>query len=644
MSVEKMKLISVVGPIQEFDRVVSEHILSFDIHLENAVTLLNKTKGIYPFSEENEWNNYIAKTEEIFSSAGVDIPNGNDDGATLSEQAISDTIDTVLSELSDKQSAIAEMDKRIADCETNIQQLEHLLNLDVNLEDVFDFRFVKFRFGRMPKASYKKMLAYLNDIDAFFIEGSTDETYVYGVYFMPAASEEKIDAIFSSLYYERIMITGEASGKPDEAFAYFKQELETLRRKQENEKKNIAALIDDHLPDLAKVYLSLKKYSAAEGVKRLSAHTKESFYVMGWVSKRDLRAIEAKLDKEPKVMVVEEDPEIVNRSTPPIKLKNSRFFKPFELFIKMYGLPSYNEIDPTKIVALTYILMFGIMFGDVGHGFILAVGGFILYKVKKMDLAGIMAAAGAVSTVFGFIYGALFGNEEILRANPVTARFALLEPMKDINTILIGAVALGVVIILFSMTLGIINSFKRGEPGAALFGQNGIAGLVFYVSVLVLAVNMLMGKSAGLVPEILIAVTLIIIFLKEPLIKLSEGKKNWKPESVGEFLLESFFELFEIILSFATNTISYVRLGAFAMAHASMMSVVFIIGNMAGPGVGYAIVMILGNALVMGLEGLIVGIQALRLEFYEMFSRYYTGDGREFVSVKDSYALSVNKK
>ena len=261
-----------------------------------------------------------------------------------------------------------------------------------------------------------------------------------------------------------------------------------------------------------------------------------------------------------------------------------------------------------------------------------------------MDLAGIMAAAGAVSTVFGFIYGALFGNEEILRANPVTARFALLEPMKDINTILIGAVALGVVIILFSMTLGIINSFKRGEPGAALFGQNGIAGLVFYVSVLVLAVNMLMGKSAGLVPEISIAVTLIIIFLKEPLTKLSEGKKNWKPESVGEFLLESFFELFEIILSFATNTISYVRLGAFAMAHASMMSVVFIIGNMAGPGVGYAIVMILGNALVMGLEGLIVGIQALRLEFYEMFSRYYTGDGREFVSVKDSYALSVNKK
>ena len=167
--------------------------------------------------------------------------------------------------------------------------------------------------------------------------------------------------------------------------------------------------------------------------------------------------------------------------------------------------------------------------------------------------------------------------------------------------------------------------------------------MVFYVSVLVLVLGMLTGKSVGVIPEVLIAITLILIFLKEPLSKLVEKKKDWKPSSVGEFFLESFFELFEIILSFATNTISYVRLGAFAMAHASMMSVVFIIGDMVGPGVGYGIVMILGNALVMGLEGLIVGIQALRLEFYEMFSRYYTGDGREFISMKNSYAVS-NKK
>lgn len=112
-----------------------------------------------------------------------------------------------------------------------------------------------------------------------------------------------------------------------------------------------------------------------------------------------------------------------------------------------------------------------------------------------------------------------------------------------------------------------------------------------------------------------------------------QGKKDWMPKNFGEFFLESFFELFEIVLSYATNTISFVRLGAFALGHASMMSVVFILAGMTS-GTGSIITHILGNILVIGLEGLIVGIQALRLEFYEMFSRYYTGDGRPFNSVK----------
>lgn len=637
-----MKLISVVGPIDDFDRIVSKHILNFDIHLENAVSLLSKTKGIFPFSESNEWSGYITKTEELFSLAGIQIPKDSS-GVMLSEDEMKGTVDSILSEVADKQNKISVIEEQISECKNNIAQLENMLELDINLEEIFDFKFVKFRFGRMPKAGYKKLLTYLNDIDAFFVEGSTDETFVYGVYFMPAAAEEKIDAIFSSLYFERIMITGEASGKPDEAHKLFLEKLKNLRKQKETEKSSIAELIAQHGNALENAYFSLKQYSATKCVKQVAAHTKESFYVMGWVPKKDLKTIEESLMSEPQVMVVEEEPEIVNKSTPPIKLKNGRFFAPFEMFIKMYGLPSYREIDPTKIVALTYILMFGIMFGDVGHGLILAIGGFLLYKLKKMDLAGIMSAAGVVSTIFGFIYGAVFGNEEILRSNPITSRFAILEPMHDITTILIGAVALGAVIILFSMTLGVINKFRQGEIGEALFGQNGITGIVFYVSILVIVLGMFTGFSAGVIPGVLIALALVVIFLKEPLSKLLEKDPDWKPKNMGEFILESFFEVFEIVLSFATNTISYVRLGAFAMAHASMMSVVFILGDMAGAGFGYALVMVLGNALVMGLEGLIVGIQALRLEFYEMFSRYYTGDGREFVSIKDRCILSTDK-
>ena len=383
------------------------------------------------------------------------------------------------------------------------------------------------------------------------------------------------------------------------------------------------------------IHHSLSFASKASFIRKFAAHTRESFYVVGWVSEKEAKNIEKRLADEPNILLVEEEPDIIKNATPPIQLKNPKIFRPFEMFVKMYGLPSYTEIDPTSLLAVTYVLMFGIMFGDFGHGLILAVGGFLLYKLKKMDLGGIVSLAGVSSMVFGLLYGSVFGNEEIFRNCSLTAPFAIINPMKEINTILIATVALGAVIILIAMLVNIINALKNRQWGRLLFDQNGIAGMIFYISVIVTAVNMFypLHLQMPLIAIIGIVLPLLLIFLKEPLSGLVEGKPNWKPAKIGEFILESFFELFEIVLSFATNTISFVRLGAFALGHGSMMSVVFILAGMTS-GIGSVIITILGNALVIALEGLVVGIQALRLEFYEMFSRYYTGDGREFISIK----------
>ena len=163
--------------------------------------------------------------------------------------------------------------------------------------------------------------------------------------------------------------------------------------------------------------------------------------------------------------------------------------------------------------------------------------------------------------------------------------------------------------------------------------DNGIAGIVFYLSILCLAGDMLLGLGLPtIVFVILMIISLAVMFFEEPLSKLVEGKKNWLPKS-GMFFVESFFELFEVILSFFSNTISFLRIGAFAIVHVGMMTVVAVLAQ--GGGVGGAVVQVIGNLLVMALEGLIVGIQVLRLEYYEMFSRYFGGGGKAFMSLKD---------
>ena len=186
------------------------------------------------------------------------------------------------------------------------------------------------------------------------------------------------------------------------------------------------------------------------------------------------------------------------------------------------------------------------------------------------------------------------------------------------------------------MGLNIYSNFKRKNIGEAIFGVNGICGLTFYSSLVVgLVCSMMLGIKIMNVAYIifLIVIPLILVFLREPLSHLVEGKKDWLPEKIGEFFVDNFFELFEVCLSYVTNTMSFLRVGAFVLVHAGMMQVVFVLASMFGS-TGYVVTVIIGNLLVAALEALLVGIQVLRLEYYEMFSRFYIGDGRPYNPVK----------
>lgn len=628
MAVKKMNLINIVGLLKDYEYVLQNFVMSHNIHLENAMSALENAKNLKPFESINPYSDKFKELSEL-TNAFPEIKSRTVKG-TVSEKNIEDTVNAVKKIKSDYQSECNAIDNEIEITRRLITQLEPLRGIDFDISSMFDFNFVKVSYGKMPKESYKKLNTYLSDIEAFFIKGYENKDFVWGLCFAPSSSEDKINRIFSSLYFEKIDFAERVNGVPDEAIENLKKELADLEQKKESSKQKLFDYINNNIDTLTLYYKKICMLYKISEIKKYGVHSETSFYIVGWADDDEVKKLEHEAKKIPQLVVLSEPAsEAPKHIKPPTLLKNNFAFKPFEFFVKMYGLPSYGEIDPTPVVAITYMLMFGIMFGDVGQGLVLSIAGFLLYKLKKIDLGAIAGFAGIFSIIFGFLYGSLFGYEDVIKAT-------LIRPMENIMTMLGAAIALGVVIIVAAMILNVASSVKKRQFGRALFSQNGFAGLIFYLAIIVGIILMFVKGITvftAVYNIIFIVIPLLMIFLQEPLTRLIAREKQLISGSKGEFVLESFFELFEILLSFVTNTISFVRVGAFALNHVGMMSVVFIFAKMAS-GAGSIAVVVIGNIFVMCLEGLIVGIQVLRLEFYEIFSRFYDGDGKEFKSIK----------
>lgn len=205
--------------------------------------------------------------------------------------------------------------------------------------------------------------------------------------------------------------------------------------------------------------------------------------------------------------------------------------------------------------------------------------------------------------------------------------------MDNITSMLVVGIASGAILIILAMIFNIKNGIKNKDVGKVLFDKNGIAGLVFYIVILALIVGFLVNGQMFISLSIsvtLIVVTLLLILFKDNIENLINKNKARQKVSI----IEKIFEIIEMLISMASNTISFVRLAAFAINHVGLCMAVYILANMFGT-TGSLIVAIIGNIIVIALEGLIVAIQVLRLEYYELFSRFYTGDGKEYIPIEE---------
>ncbi len=265
------------------------------------------------------------------------------------------------------------------------------------------------------------------------------------------------------------------AGTPQQAHAELAGKLQETNTKITSCDAKIQNYLKKHTEELEAAYNKLSALSENFDVRKLAACTKskkETFYILcGWMSEKDTLSFQKEIANDPNLFCFIEDNDCNILAQPPTKLKNPKIFKPFEMFIRMYGLPAYNEIDPTIFVGLTYAFIFGTMFGDVGQGLCLVIGGAILYKMKKIPLAAILSIAGVFSVIFGFLYGSFFGFEELIPAlwlKPKTA-MTTLPFIGTMNTVFVVAIAFGMFLILTTMIMHIINAVKAHDMEGTFF-------------------------------------------------------------------------------------------------------------------------------------------------------------------------------
>ena len=630
MAVSKMKMLSIAGKAEMMGSVAEICIDSGCFQPENTADTLGVTSGVTRVNEENPYAADYAQLVELCDQFGI-TPHTVDVSSADPDELKSYLYDLRDRLIGAKDHKAALDEQRKADL-SSIEQLEHFRSLEAGLDEVFSCEFIKVRFGKIPVESYRKLQSYEEHPYIMFVPCSSEGDYLWGMYACPEDRAEEVDRVFASLFFERMHITA-SEGLPSEAIEKLQKDIAAIEADIADFDRLINEYFREENERIMQLYTFLKRKNEIAELSRYFAKYNDYFFLIGWVTEDREKEITERLNEIESVDVAADSAGQLSRLTPPTELKNKKIFRPFEMYVKMYGVPNYNEPDPTPFVAITYTLLFGIMFADLGQGLVLSLVGLFMWYKMKMPLGKILVPCGIASAFFGLCFGSVFGFEELL--NPMFHALGFEEkPIEVIDSavqLLVAAIAIGVVLVILAMCVNIYSSLRRKNLAEALFGPNGVAGLIFYVCMILLILSMVvkMPVSRGVFGWTMLAM-IVIIFMREPLAKIVTGKKDWQPESWGEYSLDNGAELFEVVLSYFSNTLSFLRVGAFVLIHAGMMLMFFKLAEYMPNTALYVLLIVFGNIFVIVLEGLLVGIQVLRLEFYEMFSRFYFGDGRDY--------------
>lgn len=643
MAVEKMVMLNVVGKLDDLDNIVLDILKSESIDMVDAMTQLSKNNSIYelnsenvdmivdlnnlrPFIIDNQNKKRTQQAKQLIEYFEIDELKSYDNLCNYTEN----DFDKLYEETALLRNEVEDINKKLEGAEKIRQNLALFRNVNIDLRDLKNMEYFTARFGRIEKSARMKLKEnYDHILAAIFHTGTYENEEVYLIIY-PNEVHEEIDRIISSLHWIDVPILDYAKGSAKQTLEQIESKAESLKARLGEIEVEKQKLYNNKKEQIHNILTKILTVGRIEEAKSKMARANKYFLLSGWASEEGFKDLKEELSKysETLVTAVDADGEDVIFK-PPTKLKNNSFFKPFELLVRMYGVPNYNEIDPTVFLGITYMVLFGAMFGDLGQGLIFFLAGVLLKRKLKNDFGPLLMRLGASSMIFGVLYGSVFGNEEII--SPLWIR-----PFENINQVLIIAIGFGVFLLVMAYLLNFINAYRNKDIGQGLFGEHGLLGFLVFAMLIFMLLDVtgyFKVIPMSVAAAILILSIVAIIFRKPIIAKLSKKEVYYEEGKAGYFI-ESSFSIIELLISTLSGVVSFIRVGAFAINHVGLFMAFHTMAEMANHKVGNILILVLGNILIIGLEGLIVFIQGLRLEYYELFSRYYKGSGIEFNSDK----------
>ncbi len=526
-------------------------------------------------------------------------------------------------------SELDEKRRRLSELAVLIDNVDVFRRNNVALDIMGDYTHIFVKAGFIPAVNVDKLMEALKPFNVVvsIMEGRPRENFL-----LIAASQkdkEGILGVLTALNFEEIVFPEELPPDPNEAYNRLVGEREGILRDFSRLREEFERLRERFYP-----YLRYVRFM--HRVKSMLVRTRNFSVVYGWTPSEKVDEVRAAVERVTDGVMHMEVSDPRPDEKPPTLLSQPPLLNRFQLIVRMRGVPNYNEIDPTIPFTILFSIMYGMMFGDVGQGVVLFIIGQLLYRIRRPllgisysalnRLGAILSTASIFSIIFGFMYGESF---LVHFMKPMW-----LNPMEEPLEIAVAAIVFGLIQLNIGLILNIANNIMNKNYVEALLSWRGLLGMVYYIIGIILAIRFILGNMNLAVfgapenlPLVMVELALLVFSLFKPMVA---GILTGHRHPLSESLMEGVSEFIEMFLSYITNSISYIRLGAFAIAHVALATVAEVLSH----SMGFLPAYLTFNIIVILIEGFAAGIQSIRLLFYEFSTKFYMDEGRLFQPLK----------